>query len=42
MKKDFYVYILSNQKNGTLYIGYTNKLKQRIEQHKSKFIDGFT
>ena len=30
-----YVYILSSQKNGTLYTGVTSHLGQRIAQHKT-------
>jgi putative endonuclease len=29
-----YVYILKNKSNTTLYIGYSNNLKQRMRQHK--------
>ena len=35
-------YILSNKKNGTLYIGVTSNLAQRIWQHKSKVCQGFS
>ena len=38
----YYVYILSNKKNGTLYIGMTNNLEWRIFEHKKKLIEGFT
>ncbi|MDO5969041.1 GIY-YIG nuclease family protein [Flavivirga aquimarina] len=38
----YYVYILSNKKNGTLYIGVTNDLERRIFEHKRKMISGFT
>lgn len=37
-----YVYILSNMKNGTLYIGVTSDLVARIWQHKEKLVDGFS
>ena len=36
------VYILSNQVRGTLYIGVTSDLIQRIWQHKQNLVDGFT
>jgi putative endonuclease len=36
------IYILSNIKNGTLYIGVTSNLIQRIWQHKSKVNQGFS
>lgn len=36
------VYIMANQPNGTLYIGVTSDLMQRIHQHREGAIDGFT
>lgn len=36
------VYILSNQARGTLYIGVTSDLMQRIWQHKQDLVDGFS
>jgi putative endonuclease len=42
MQKQFYVYILFNKKNGTLYIGVTNNLSRRIYEHKNKLVKGFT
>ncbi|MGZ8251930.1 MAG: GIY-YIG nuclease family protein [Methylophilaceae bacterium] len=36
------VYILSNKVRGTLYVGVTSDLIQRIWQHKQKLVDGFT
>ena len=38
----FYVYILSSQRNGTLYIGQTDSLWQRITDHKAHQLLGFT
>jgi putative endonuclease len=36
------VYILASHKNGTLYIGVTNNLVQRIWRHKNGYFEGFT
>ena len=36
------VYILASRKNGTLYIGVTSDLVQRIWQHKNDQVDGFS
>lgn len=36
------VYILASQRNGTLYVGVTSNLVQRIWQHKSTLVEGFT
>jgi putative endonuclease len=30
----FYVYVLKSLKDFNLYIGYTNNLKRRLEEHK--------
>ncbi len=40
--KTYYIYILTNKYHGTLYIGITNDLQRRIQEHKEKLIDGFT
>ncbi len=36
------VYMLASERNGTLYIGSTSNLVQRIYQHKNEVIEGFT
>ena len=36
------VYILASDRNGTLYVGVTSNLTQRVWQHKSNVILGFT
>ena len=38
----YYVYILSSQRNGTLYVGSTSDLVRRVWEHKHKVIKGFT
>lgn len=42
MPKQPCVYILASKKNGTLYIGVTSNLIQRIWEHKSALAPGFT
>jgi putative endonuclease len=38
----YHVYIVTNQRNGTLYTGVTSGLRKRVWQHKSKALAGFT
>ena len=38
----FSVYILASQRNGTLYIGVTRSLGQRLEQHRAGTGSQFT
>jgi putative endonuclease len=40
--KQMFVYIVSNKKHGTLYIGVTSNLVCRIYEHKNKLFEGFT
>jgi len=42
MSKQYYVYIMSNKYNTTLYTGVTNNLKRRVKEHKTKHFKGFT
>ncbi|AJA09292.1 putative endonuclease [Sphingopyxis fribergensis] len=36
------VYLLASRRNGTLYLGVTSNLTQRIHQHREGLIPGFT
>jgi putative endonuclease len=42
MSKQGFVYILTNQKFGTIYIGVTSNLVKRIYEHKNKLMKGFS
>ena len=37
-----YIYIMSNKKDGTLYIGVTSNLLKRVHEHKEASVDSFT
>ena len=41
MEKSFCVYMLASARNGTLYVGVTSNLVQRIWQHKEGIVEGF-
>jgi putative endonuclease len=41
-EKISYVYIMASGKNGTLYIGVTSNLEDRVHKHKEGIIEGFT
>ena len=42
MDKSFAVYILASTRNGTLYVGVTSNLVQRVWQHKDEVVVGFS
>ncbi len=42
MKKQYYVYILTNFTNTGLYTGVTSNLARRVYEHKARLAGGFT
>ena len=40
--KNYYVYILSSKRNGTLYTGVTSDIVKRVYEHKNGLVEGFT
>lgn len=42
MFRSYSVYIVASRPKGTLYIGSTSNLVQRVYQHKVRAADGFT
>ena len=42
MEAIYYVYILANYTNSVVYIGVTNNLIRRVQEHRGKMIAGFS
>lgn len=38
----YYIYVITNKRHGTLYIGATNNLAKRVWEHKNKVVFGFS
>jgi len=41
MSRDYFVYVMTN-KSWTLYVGVTNDIARRVQEHKDKLVKGFT
>ena len=41
VSKTYHVYIMANQSR-TLYIGLTNNIRRRVQEHKDGLVEGFT
>jgi putative endonuclease len=42
MQLPYYVYLLANRKDGTLYLGVTSNIVRRVYEHKQRLAHGFT
>ena len=41
MSRQFFIYVMTNKRNGTLYIGVTNDLQRRVYEHRQGLVEGF-
>ena len=42
MTNNYYVYILTNATNTTVYVGMTHNLEKRMYEHKNHLVNGFS
>ena len=38
----YFLYILASKRNGTIYVGITNDLLRRVQEHREELVPGFT
>ena len=41
-EKHYYVYLMTNWNHRVMYVGVTNDIMRRLDEHKNKLIKGFT
>ena len=42
MRDQFYIYLLANNHNTVLYVGVTNDIVRRVDEHRAGEVKGFT
>ena len=42
MERSYYIYMMANARNTTVYTGVTKNLRKRAFEHREKLADGFT
>ena len=42
VRKSYSVYVMTNKRNGTLYVGVSGRLWERVREHKNGTREGFT
>ncbi len=42
MSRQYFVYLMANKNQSTIYTGVTNNLQRRVYEHRNKLVPGFT